>query len=233
MGMEMVNGGMTPAEAILLGDRRSNDDGFFGGNGSWVFFLFFLLAWGNGGWGGFGGGNRGMVGEAVATNADLQRGFDTQSIIGKLDGLNNGLCDGFYAMNTGMLNGFNGIQRDLCSGFNGINQNINQSRFDAQQCCCETNRNIDALRYEASRNTCDIVNAIKEDGAATRALMTQNTIQELRDQLQAAQLQLGNISQTQTLVNELRPCARPAYITCSPYETNPYYGCNTGCGCGR
>lgn len=119
MGMEMVNGGMTPAEAILLGDRRSNDDGFFGGNGSWVFFLFFLLAWGNGGWGGFGGGNRGMVGEAVATNADLQRGFDTQSITGKLDGLNNGLCDGFYAMNTSMLNGFNGIQRDLCSGFNG------------------------------------------------------------------------------------------------------------------
>lgn len=234
MGMEMVNGGMTPAEAILLGDRRnSNDDGFFGGNGSWVFFLFFLLAWGNGGWGGFGGGSRGMVGEAVATNADLQRGFDTQSIIGKLDGLNNGLCDGFYAMNTSMLNGFNGIQRDLCSGFNGINQNINQSRFDAQQCCCETNRNIDALRYEASRNTCDIVNAIKEDGAATRALMTQNTIQELRDQLQAAQLQLGNISQTQTLVNELRPCARPAYITCSPYETNPYYGYSNGCGCSR
>lgn len=171
-----------------------------------------------------------MVGEAVATSADLQRGFDTQSIIGKLDGINSGICDGFYAVNNGLLTGFNGIQRDLCSGFNGINQNINQARFDAQQCCCETNRNIDALRYEASKNTCDIVNAIKEDGAATRAQMTQNTIQELRDQLQAAQLQLGNISQTQTLVNELRPCARPAYITCSPYETNPYYGYNF---CGR
>lgn len=45
MGMEMVNGGMTPAEAVLLTDRRScNDNGFFGGDGSWVFFLFFLLA---------------------------------------------------------------------------------------------------------------------------------------------------------------------------------------------
>lgn len=237
MGMEMVNGGITPAEAVLLTDRRNcNNDGFFGGDGSWVFFLFFLLAWGNGGWGnGFGGGgfgNRGFCGEAVATNADLQRGFDTQSIIGKLDGINTGLCDGFYAVNNGLLTGFNGIQRDLCSGFNGINQNINQSRFDAQSCCCETNRNIDALRYESAKNTCDIVNAIKEDGAATRALMTQNTIQELRDQLQAAQLQLGNISQTQALVNELRPCARPAYITCSPYETSPYYGrYNTGCCC--
>ena len=78
MGMEMSGnammgggGGMTPAEAILVSDRNRNyDDGMFGGSGSWVFFLFFLLAWGNGGWGGF--GNRNMVGEAVATNADLR-----------------------------------------------------------------------------------------------------------------------------------------------------------------
>ena len=239
MGMEMSGnammgggGGMTPAEAILGSDRNRNyDDGMFGGNGSWVFFLFFLLAWGNGGWGGF--GNRGMVGETVATNADLQRGLDTQAIIGKLDGINNGLCDGFYAMNTGMLNGFHGVDNALCSGFYSVNNAIQQARFDSQQCCCETNSNIDALRYESAKNTCDIVNAIKEDGAATRALMTQNTIQELRDQLQAAQLQLGNISQTQTLVNELRPCARPAYITCSPYQAYGYpynQGYNWGCG---
>lgn len=233
MGMEMsgnatMNGGMTPAEAILVADRnRSCDDGMFGGSGSWIFFLFFLLAWGNGGM--FGFGNRGMVGEAVATNADLQRGFDTQSIIGKLDGINNGLCDGFYAMNTGMLNGFHGVDNALCNGFYSVNNSIQQARFDSQQCCCETNRNIDALRYESAKNTCDIVNAIKEDGAATRALMTQNTIQELRDQLQAAQLQLGNVSQTQTLINELRPCARPAYITCSPYQA---YNSPYGLGCG-
>lgn len=240
MGMEMSGnammgggGGMTPAEAILVSDRNRNyDDGLFGsGSGSWVFFLFFLLAWGNGGWGGF--GNRNMVGEAVATNADLQRGFDTQAILGKLDGINNGLCDGFYAVNTGMLNGFHGVDNALCSGFYSVNNAIQQARFDSQQCCCETNRNIDALRYESAKNTCDIVNAIKEDGAATRALMTQNTIQELRDQLQAAQLQLGNVSQTQTLINELRPCARPAYITCSPYQAYGYpynQGYNWGCG---
>ena len=222
MGMEMsgnamMNGGMTPAEAILVADRnRSSDDGMCGGSGSWVFFLFFLLAWGNGGLG-FGGRN--SVGESVATSADVQRGFDTQAIIGKLDGITNGLCDGFYSVNTGMLN-----------GFNGVNQNINQARFDAQQCCCETNRNIDAVRYENARNTCDIVTAIKEDGAATRALMTQNTIQELRDQLQAAQLQLGNVAQTQNIINAVRPFPSPAYITCSPYTAvNGYGACNCGC----
>ena len=64
--------------------------------------------------------------------------------------------------------------------------------------------------------------------------MTQNTIQELRDNLQAAQLQLGNVSQTQTLINTLRPFPTPSYITCSPYTAvNGYgaYGCGNGCGC--
>lgn len=232
MGMEgSYSGGcgMTPAEAILTTDRnRGYDDGMFGGGFMWVFFLFFLLAWGNGGWGGFGN-----TGSGPATNADVQRGFDNQSVMNKLNGLENGLCDGFYAMNTGLLNGFNGIQRDLCTGFNGVNQNINQARFDAQQCCCETNRNLDSVRYENARNTCDIVNAIKEDGAATRALITQNEIQALRDQLQTANFQLSQQAQNATLIRELRPCPIPAYLTCSPYAAYGYNGCgfNGGCGC--
>lgn len=59
-------------------------------------------------------------------------------------------------------------------------------------------------------------------------MMTQDKIDSLRTELQAAQLQLGNFAQTQTLINELRPCAKPAYITCSPY-TN-YFNGNCGCG---
>lgn len=51
---------------------------------------------GNGdGWGG-----QGRNGKSCATNGDLQRGFDTQSILNKLSGIDNGICDGFYAMNT-------------------------------------------------------------------------------------------------------------------------------------
>lgn len=229
MGMESGNccSGMTPSEAILVSDRNRNyDDGMFGGNGSWVFFLFFLLAWGNGGWGGFGNN----AAQGALTRSDLCEGFNFQNLENGIRGIQNGLCDGFYAQNTTMLQGFNGIERELCSGFGAVNQNINQARFDSQQCCCETNRNIDAVRYENARNTCDIVNAIKEDGAATRALMTQNTIQELRDNLQAAQLQLGQLSQTSTLISTLRPFPTPAYITCSPYTTTAPYGAYNGCG---
>lgn len=225
MGMEYGNG-LSVADALALQNR--NNDGMLGGaNGTWiwVFFLFFLLAWGGGGFGGFGNN----AAQGALTRSELCQDMNFQSLENSVRGIQNGICDGFYAMNTGMLNGFNGIQRDLCTGFNGINQNINQARFDAQSCCCETNRNIDAVRYENARNTCDIVNAIKADGEATRAMMTQNTIQDLRDRLQAAQLANSQCAQNAYLIDQLRPCARPAYITCSPYDAS-HFGFNN-CGC--
>lgn len=229
MGME--SGGLSVADVAALQNR--NDGGMFGGaEGTWVwvFFLFFLLAWGGGG---FGFGNNAAA-QGALTRAELYDGLNTQGLENGIRNVQNGLCDGFYAMNTTMLQGMNGIQNQLCHGFNGVNNNIAESRFAAQQCCCETNRNIDAVRYENARNTCDIVNAIKADGDATRALMTQNTIQELRDNLQAAQLQLGNISQTQTIINAVRPFPIPSYVTCSPYTAANGYGtcgCCNGCGC--
>ena len=215
MGME--NYSLSDIKAVT--DR---DDDFGSGSWFWIVVLF-LFMFGNGG---------GLFGNAqgALTRAEMTEGFNNQSVLNKLDGLSNGICDGFYAMNTTTLNGFNGIQRDLCAGFNGVNSAVTGIGYKIDQCCCETNRNIDALRYEAAKNTCDITSAIHAEGEQTRALITQNTIQELRDQLQAAQLQLGNISQTQTLVNELRPCARPAYITCSPYTA--YNATNSACaGC--
>lgn len=228
MGMEYGNG-LSVADALALQNR--DNDGMLGGAGGtwiWVFFLFFLLAWGGGGFGGFGNN----AAQGALTRSELCQDMNFQSLENSVRGIQSGICDGFYAMNTGMLNGFNGIQRDLCTGFNGINQNINQARFDAQNCCCETNRNIDAVRYENARNTCDIVTAIKADGDATRALMTQNTIQDLRDRLQAAQLANSQCAQNAYLIDQLRPCARPAYITYSPYETSHFglNGCG-GCGC--
>ena len=92
------------------------------------------------------------------------------------------------------------------------------------------NRNIDAVRYEGAQNTCAITNAIHAEGEATRALINANTMQELRDKLEARDrdilardFQLSQLSQNAYLVNELRPCAKPAYITCSPYTTA--FGC--------
>lgn len=202
--MGMDGGGVMPVYNM---NDRGYDDSYGGGNWMWVMMLFFLLAWGGNGFGG---------NEQAATKSDLCEGFNFNNIENGVRGIQNGLCDGFYAQNTTMLN-----------GFAGITAAVKDAQFASQQCCCEINRNIDAVRYEAQKNTCDITNAIHAEGEATRALITQNEVQKLRDELQAAQLQLGNVAQTQTLVNELRPCSKPAYITCSPYQAFNYGG---GCG---
>ena len=214
MGME---NGLSVADALAL----DKSDGEFGGNGAWMMmFLFFLLAWGGNGFGGWGNG----VAQGALTRGELCQDMNFQSLENAVRGVQSGLCNGFYAMNTGMLN-----------GFSGVNNAIQQAQFAAQQCCCETNRNIDAVRYENSKNTCDIVNAIKADGDATRALMTQNAMQSLRDQLQTANFQLSQQAQNATLINAIRPTPVPAYVTCSPYESNMYAsGCYrnvNGCGC--
>ena len=141
----------------------------------------------------------------------------------KLDGITNGLCDGFYAVNTNNLQMQNQLARDLCQGFSAVNSAIAENRFAAQNCCCETNRNIDAVRYENAKNTCEIVRAIEKDGEATRALMNSNTMEALKGKI-AEQSQM---LQSASIVNSLRPCPIPAYITCSPYQTfTNGYGCN-------
>lgn len=211
-----------------------------GGTWTWVFLLFILLAWGGNGFG-FGGRNDNTAYQAGLTRAELYDGLNFNQIENGIRGIQNGLCDGFYAQNTTMLQGFSGIQRDLCQGFNNVNAGISNLGYQMQNCCCETNRNIDAVRYEAAKNTCDITTAIRAEGEATRALINANTMQDLRDRLEArdrdlmtANFQLSQQAQSANLINELRPISRPAYITCSPYESvndRLFNSCGCGCGC--
>ena len=145
-------------------------DGLFGGGGGLlilvILFLFFFM-----------GGRGGMAENGALTRAEMQQGFDTQEITRKLDGITNGLSDGFYAQNTTMMN-----------GFAGVTAAVKEAQFAAQNCCCETNRNIDGVRYDTQKNTCDIITAIHAEGEATRNLMQQNEIQALRDRIQRAEL---------------------------------------------
>lgn len=197
-------------DAMLLGQR--NGYGGCDGMGAMWNNPFVYLIWlaffggGNGGFG-FGGGN------GALTRAELQMGLDNQDVKAGIRGIQQGLADGFYANNTTALTGFNGIQRDLCAGFSGVTAGLTQLGYQQQQCCCE------------------IKGAIHAEGEATRALITENIIQGLRDrivakdqELQTANFQLSQQAQSAALVNALRPVPIPAYITASPYTTG-YTGC--------
>lgn len=184
--------------------------------------------------GGFGGLGNNPATQGALTRAELYDGFTMNNLERQVQGVQNGLCDGFYAMNTSMLQGQNALQSQICQGLNGVNNNIAENRYASQQCCCETNRNIDAVRAENYRNTCEITNAIHAEGEATRALINSNTMQDLRDrltakdqELQTANFHLSQQTQNATLINALRPFPQPAYITCSPYTSS-----NGFCACG-
>ena len=179
------------------------DENGWGGGGAWWIIILFLFMFGMGG-GGWGWGNRG---NDALTRAEMQQGFDTQEITRKLDGLSYGTCDGFYAQNTTMLN-----------GFAGVTAAVRDAQFAAQQCCCETNRNIDSVRYDAQKNTCDITTAIHAEGEATRALIQKNEMQNLRDRLQQMELREAM-------------CGVVRYPMATTYTSggNPFCGCNNGC----
>ena len=179
------------------------DENGWGGGGAWWIIILFLFMFGMGG-GGWGWGNRG---NDALTRAEMQQGFDTQEITRKLDGLSYGMCDGFYAQNTTMLN-----------GFAGVTSAVRDAQFAAQQCCCETNRNIDSVRYDAQKNACDITTAIHAEGEATRALIQKNEMQNLRDRLQQMELREAM-------------CGVVRYPMATTYTSggNPFCGCNNGC----
>lgn len=211
-----MNEGLTASDVLAL-TRNNNEEGMW--NNPFI-YLVWLAVLGNGGL----FGNRGVGDAAVQgaiTRSDLFEGFNTQDINSQLRGITNGLCDGFYAINNGLKDGFYGIKGALA-----------ENRFAQQNCCCELGGKINEVRYENSQNTCAITNAIHAEGEATRALINSNVMQELRDKLEARDrdvlvrdFQLSQLAQSANLVNELRPCAKPAYITCSPYTTH-----NFGCG---
>jgi hypothetical protein len=221
----MENASIVPVMDVNRG--YGYGDGCYNGGGMWFMWIIVLFAL-MGGWGnGYGRNGAGL------TQVEMQQGFDTQSILRKLDGIQNGLCDGFYAQNSTMLQGFNGTQREILDSRYQLGNQIAENRFAQQQCCCE-------LKSEGYRNTCEITNAIHAEGEATRALIQHNVMQELRDKLadrdrdlQSANFQLSQLSQTANIVGTLRPFPQPAYITASPYQSvSNYCGYGYGgCGC--
>ena len=195
--------GVSAADVMAM---TRGTDGFLDGNGIIILILFFLIF-------GFGGGAWGN--NSTLTQAELQSGLYNQTA---------------NADRLAMMQNQFETQKDVLENrYQGALQN---QAIQAQQqaCCCETQKEILGLQAENYKNTCNITNAIHKDGEETRALITANTIQELRDQNTAYQLQLSNQAQTANIISQLRPTPIPAYLTCSPYTTN---NCvyNNGCNC--
>lgn len=147
------------AEGYAVGVDRSNSNNSgwgYGGDWIWVLVLLALFGgWGNGNGGGF-GGYRGGIAENYALATDFA------TIERKLDGVNNGLCDGFYAQNTNMLNGFANVQQTLCQGFSGVNATINQGFAGVNQALCTLGYQNQAGFNSLSRELADCLTSSKK-----------------------------------------------------------------------
>lgn len=265
--------------ALLSNSGRSNNDGWGNEGGAWWIIIFLIFALGGfrgNGWGNNQGGgaadNYVLASDFATLQRQLDSGFDR--IGNRIENVNNGLCDGFYAMNTGMLNGFSGVQQTLCQGFSGVNNAITQNGYETRlgiqslnsqlascccdiktqlaDCCCTTQRGIDGINYNMAMNTNALQNTmcnntrdiIESNNANYRALhdeIVANRIEDKNAQIQAQQNEINALrlaasqsAQNTYLLDQLKPCPVPAYITCNPYQTYNYgcsNGCNSGCGC--
>lgn len=224
-------------------------NGMFGGDGAWWIVILFLFAFC--GWGGNWGGG-GVFGGSSGVNDGYVLASDFANIERKIDGVNNGLCDGFYAMNTGMLNGFAGVNNAITQqtiaemqNTNAIGAQITGIGTQLQQCCCdmryETASKFADLNYNLATQSCQTRQAIADSTQAivanqdanTRSILdflTQDKIAALTAENQSLKFAASQAAQNAYLVNELSPRAVPAYQVPNPYS-GYINNCYAACGC--
>lgn len=250
--------------AVSGNNGRNNDGAFGGDWGAWIILFLLFGMFGRGGFGGFGGqGYGGAYGSPCATQADVRAAVDQQTLISKIDQQTYGIADTFTALNNTLNNNFRGIDNAICTlgyqnqaGVNALSAQLAQCCCDTRaaiqdntiqgvmntntiqrqisDCCCDIEKMNMQNRFDAQAYNCNTLQAIDKLGDRIIDYMAAEKTQALRDENQALRLAASQARQNQHLINELRPCPIPAYITCNPYAASyGYTGNNGGCGCGN
>ena len=182
---------------------------------------------------------------------------------GQICNLGNQMGQNTNQIVTAVMQGNNSIISQLCSCCCDLKQLISQFGAENRLAICEqTNalqnsinfvnssveRGFAATNYAFADQTCQLKQAIAEQTQVINDKFCQLEMREmarenrdLRDQVQAFRLSASQQAQTQSIVNQIRPCPVPAYLTCNPFgcqgglnDGYPYgypygSGCNNGC----
>lgn len=271
------SGSPSLADIAAVTDKNNNGNGWGDGNGWWVLIILFaLFGWGGNGWGAGRGNNNcndggGTTVVTVPTpmggygygygygigggfmDAAIQRGFDNQAVIQKLDGINNGIC----SLGYDQLNQMNGLGTQIMQGNFGLQQALNNLSVQLGDCCCENRAAIAQVRYDMATDTCALKTEVHQTGDAiiqnqnagfnmlnqtiqngfTNLAMAQKDqqIAELTAKLNACDRDAALANQSTYLLNVLNPTARPSYIVQNPNCCGavPVTIQSQGCGCGQ
>ncbi len=200
--------------------------------------------------GGYGSGNGGCC--APATCAGLQAGFNNQSVNTMLNGINSGIC----SLGYDVASQINGVNTNIMQNSYNTANAITQAQFAQQQsaaalqaqladCCCQNREAISGVNYNMATSTNAVTTAIcnaarditenqntnyrqlHDELVAYRMEDKDNTIAELRSQVNALNLSASQSNQNAYLVAQLKtPAPVPAYTVPNP---NGYYGCQQNC----
>lgn len=218
--MNEGNMGVMPVYDMARNNTNGYNDGWFGGGGIWALFILMFMC---GGWG-FNRGGWGNNGNAI----DAINGVTNEFLY---TNLNSTIDRGFNQIANQQFN----TQKDIWQAQSALQMQLAQNGFEAQNCCCQTQRAIDSVKYEAAQNTCAITtNATNNTqkildklcDMERNALVTENA--NLRTALAQANGQLSQQAQSANLIAQLRPTPQPSYIVNSPYQS--IYPSNSGCG---
>lgn len=181
----------------------------------------------------------------------------------EMNGINTSILNGFHGVDNAVCQlgyqtqqGFSTLGAQLadccCTTQRAIDhanfqtaQGINNIGTQLASCCCETQRQIERgfcdTNYNLATNTTAIIQNAHNDTDRVIAKLDamemarkDETISELRSQVNALNLAQSQANQNTYLINTLRPCPQPAYISCNPWAGSGYGGCCTysSCGCG-
>lgn len=217
----------TPSDMIAMMNNGNNN-----WNNNPFIWLVFLYMFGNGGFGFGNNSTNNASTQGMVTRAELTDGFNNQNMQNDvrhvLQDINTSQFNtqaGINTVNSNIQNAMFGLQNSLNDGFNNLNNAINQNTFNNQMGFCNTNNNISSLKYEMAQNCNDLKNAMHFEGEATRAMIQNNLIQELRDKLADKNLELQNANNT--IVNSNQTSS----ILSSLGRYVAYSGCGNTCGC--
>lgn len=234
----MYENGLSPADLRAVIGGNCNNGGSFLGGGNFFEAIIALavlaMFTGNGNGGGlFGGGNNNSCREAV----------DQQTLIGKLDGITNGISDSTYALTGAITGGFHAAEVSACQQQAAIMAQLCAMSAEFAKCCCDTQRGMERgfaeINYNLATQACETRNLIQNStrditdnaNANTRAILdflTQDKIATLTAEnqslkfaaSQAAQnafITANQEAQTATILRRLgADCPTPAYLVNAP-----------------
>lgn len=177
--------------------------------------------------------------------------------------LNNTMTNGFAATQQTLCQGFSGINQAINTngyetrlGINALEASLANCCCDLRQqlsdCCCQINRGLDGINYNMAmnnsalqqtlcNNTRDIIDnqnanyrALHDEIVANRIEDKNAQIAAQQNEINALRLKASQEAQNTYLINQLKPCPIPAFLTCNPYSGQVYNGCGyNNCGCGN